>query len=191
MNILFNLKFLFVIAILLIIIGLSINSESSIKVEVNGEVENPGIYEITTELRVEDILKEAGLTSNTDTSTLNLSRKVYDEMVIIVPSKEEITELKVEKKIYKLIDNECVCPRLINDICVELEAPKDQIVAGKISINKATKEELMTLPGIGESKAEAIIEYRKLNPFNTIEEITNVKGIGKSIYEKIKDNISL
>ena len=62
----------------------------------------------------------------------------------------------------------------------------------KISLNHATKEELLTLTGIGESKANLIIEYRNQNGgFKTIEEIKNVKGIGDKMFEKIKDNITI
>lgn len=63
--------------------------------------------------------------------------------------------------------------------------------AVKISINSATLEELMTLKGIGESKARNIIEYREQNSFHALEDIMNVKGIGSKIFEKIKDHISL
>ena len=192
MNILFNFKILFILAIFLIVIGLSIPSEVAITVEVKGEVKNPGTYRVTEQKIVEDILKMAELTASSDTSQLNLSKKIYDEMVIIVPTKEEISNLKTNRQAYKLLENECVCPRIINDSCTPTIVPKDEIiVSSKISINMATKEELMTLSGLGESKALAIIEYREKNHFNSLEEIMNVKGIGKSIYEKIKDNISL
>ena len=59
-----------------------------------------------------------------------------------------------------------------------------------ININTASLEELTTLKGIGEQKAQKIIEYRKKTPFNTKEQIMEVSGIGKSIYDKIKDNIT-
>lgn len=63
---------------------------------------------------------------------------------------------------------------------------------GKLSINKATKEELMNLPGIGETKAKAIIEYREAyGGFLSIEEITEVKGIGEATLNKFKDRIKL
>ena len=191
MNILFNFKFLFICSIFLIVIGLSLSNETTINVEVKGEVKYPGVYKISDEKIVEDILNMAELTEYSDISEINLGKKVYDEMVIMIPTKEEIKSLELTGS-YKLIEQKCVCPKLVNDSCVSLTAPNDEIVTDKkISLNNATKEELMTLPGIGESKALLIIEYRKANRFNSIEEIMNVKGIGKSIYEKIKDLISL
>ncbi len=62
-------------------------------------------------------------------------------------------------------------------------------IYGLININTADKETLMLLSGIGEKRATDIIEYRKLNPFNRIEEITNISGIGEKTFEKIKDKI--
>ncbi|MBP3223691.1 MAG: DUF655 domain-containing protein [Campylobacter sp.] len=61
----------------------------------------------------------------------------------------------------------------------------------EINLNTATKDELMALPGIGEAKADAIIEYRKNNKFNSIDEIKNIKGIGEKRFEAIKDDLSV
>ena len=193
MNILFNLKFLLTLGILVIIIGLSFNSKSGIKVEVKGYVNKPGVYEIYDDLVVEDVINLAGgLKENANIETINLSKKVYDEMVIIISSNEEISDLKNQGTSIKYIEKDCICPRLINDSCITVTPSQDDInLSTKISINNATLEDLITLPGIGEAKARDIIEYRKKNKFKTLEEIMNIKGIGKSIYEKIKDKISL
>lgn len=78
--------------------------------------------------------------------------------------------------------------KLIHEDVVVIPKVQNQT---KISINCATKEQLMTLPGIGESKADKIIQYRNQYSFKTIEDIMNVKGIGQKIFDKMKDNICL
>ncbi len=64
-------------------------------------------------------------------------------------------------------------------------------MSGKININNASKEQLMTLKGVGEEIAGRIIEYRKAQPFKTIEDLMNVKGIGQKRFEKLKDFITV
>ena len=76
-----------------------------------------------------------------------------------------------------------------NDACIESSESNSN---GLININTASKEELMTLTGIGESKANDIINYRNTNgPFKSIEEITKVSGIGDNIHSQIKENITV
>ena len=116
-------------------------------------------------------------------------------MVVIVYSKNEVNRFKTESKSTNITD---VCPK-VNDACPKTEpntlketSKKNESNSGKISINSATLEDLQTLNGIGKSKAEAIINYRKENGnFKTIEEIKNVSGIGESAFAKIKDNITI
>ena len=157
-------------------------------------VVNSGVVEIDSNSRVIDALNEAGgLLDGSNTEYLNLSKKLKDGDVIIVYSNEYIESLKKEKVIY--IELPCECPDKINDGCITNEIVNEEINSKSntlISINTGTKEELMTLPGIGESKADAIIKYRnESNGFNTLEDIMNVSGIGEAAYSKIKDYIRL
>ncbi len=167
-----------------------------IDVEIKGYVNKPGVYEIENDSVVNDlIIKAGGLTSNADISVINLARNLSNEDVVIIYSNEEIAEMKEGSTSVKYIDKECVCPIIDNSALfnkVITNAEGIIIDTGKVSLNSATIEELMTLPGIGESKAKLIIEYRSNNKgFKEIEEIKNVKGIGSSIYEKIKDYLTL
>lgn len=172
------------------------NNIDNIKVEIKGAVINPGVYTLNKDSTISELVKKAsGLESNADISVTNMAKRLEDEDVVIIYSKDEINEMKKGNTSVKYVDKECICP-MINNVSLFDEAVTnlDGIIidTGKVSLNSATKEELMTLPGIGESKANLIIEYRENNNgFKTIEEIMNVKGIGKSMYEKIKGYIIL
>lgn len=161
------------------------------KVDIKGEILTPGIYTLKSNSRVIDVIEmSGGLTENADTSVINLSKKITDEMVIIIYSKSEVKDFKKTKETEKIVQEKCVKKdenALKNDACIT-----DSVkISGKVSINTATKEELMTLTGIGDSKAEDIIKYREENgPFKTIEDIKNVSGIGDSLFAKIKENIT-
>lgn len=167
-----------------------------IKVEIKGSVIKPGVYTLNDNSTVAELIEKAsGLDKDADISVTNLAKKLKDEDVVIIYNEAEIDEMRKGSTAVKYIDKECKCP-IINNVSLFDEAITnlDGIIidTGKISLNSATKEELMTLPGIGESKANSIIEYReKNNGFKTTEDIMNVKGIGKAMYEKIKDYIIL
>ena len=141
-------------------------------VDIKGEVNNPGTYKLNKDERVIDVVNLAGgFTNNADSSSINLSEKVSDEMLIIIPSIEEDQEVVIEEK----------KPKEVNEV-------KD----GKVSINNGSIDELMTIKGIGLTKAKSIIEYRnKVGKFKSIDEIMYVSGIGKATFEKIKDFIKV
>lgn len=170
-----------------------------VKVDVKGMVKMPGVYEIDENSRVIDAINiSGGLIDGANTSYINLSKKVTDEMIIIVYSNEEIESFKEDKKEIIYVEKECECPDNINDACISENKESDKTVNTKentdnlVSINSGTKEELMTLDGIGESKAQAIIDYRLKNGnFLNLEDLMNVSGIGEKAYSKIKDNIKL
>lgn len=169
------------------------NNIKEIMVDVKGEVVNKGIYKLKVGSRVIDAINMAGgITEKGDTSVLNLSKKLKDEMVIIVYSYYEVEHFKETKEEENIIQNNCVngVDGINNDACINDKTNNPENTT--ISINTATQEQLQTLPGIGEEKAKSIIEYRNNNGgFKTIEDIKNVSGVGDSIFEKIKDHITL
>ena len=141
--------------------------DEKIFVDVKGAVKHPGVFETTKDKRVKDLIEEAGgLLDDADTSTLNLSQKVKDQMIIYV--------LKHGEK-----------PKQISD-------SSSSSNTDVININTANKEQLMKISGVGKTKAEAIISYREKNgDFKKKEDITKVRGIGKATFEKIKDKIEV
>ena len=139
----------------------------TIVIDIKGEVNNPGSYEIENGKRIKDAIEKAGgLKSTANIENINLSEKLQDEMLIIIPNNEEQIQEKQENK-YEVKDS-------------------------KISINNATANELTAISGLGKSKAQSIVEYRNKNgKFNKLEDITKVSGIGIKTFEKIKNYIKL
>ena len=178
------------------------------KVDIKGAVKQSGVYELKSNARVIDVINLAGgLLENADTSVTNLSKYIKDEMVIVIYTKEEVANFNVVIKEEEEEESKCIIYNEIiqNDSCKEniinpseedLEKDKDDNtnveVDTKISINTADIELLMTIPGIGESKAKSIIEYREQEGlFNIIEDSRNVSGIGEKLFESIKDYITI
>lgn len=155
-----------------------------IKIDIKGAIKRPGIYELDKDTRVIDAINiSGGLLNNADTSTINLSKKLTDEMVIIIYTKEEIEKNKKQEIQTVYIEKECICPKLEEN---------DAEISKLININIASLDELQTLNGVGESKAQQIIEYREnIAPFTKIEDVMNVTGIGKTLFEKFKDQITI
>ena len=133
----------------------STTQETVIFVDIKGAVKNPGVYQMKVGDRVKDALDAAGgLTEEADSQKVNLAKRLEDQMVIVVPKVGEEAEA-------------------IPAGATSKEASKE----GKVNINTATVEELKTLKGVGEKKAEAIIEYRKKNgSFKTKEDLMKVRG---------------
>ena len=169
-----------------------------IYVDVKGEVANPGVYKLNNGSRVIDAVKESGgVTKKANTRFINLSKLLNDGDVIVVYSTEEIENAKKENIVY--IETPCVCEEVKNDACYkDVDEDSDNKSQNtttnntKININTATLEELKTLSGIGDAKANAIIEYRTKNGnFKSIEDLVNVSGISESLFSKIKENITV
>ena len=146
----------------------STTQETVIFVDIKGAVKNPGVYQMKVGDRVKDALDAAGgLTAEADSQKVNLAKRLEDQMVIVVPKVgEEAEEIPAG------------------------ETRKEATKEGKVNINTATVEELKTLKGVGEKKAEAIIEYRKKNgSFKTKEDLMKVRGIGKKLFESFEERI--
>lgn len=142
--------------------------EQQVTVDISGEVNEPGVYQLSEGSRVVDLVALAeGFTSQADTSyvyqSLNLASKLEDSQKVYIPSLEESFLAQENDQLFAVGQN-------------------------KISINTASLEELMTLVGVGESRAAKIIENR---PFSSIEELISEKIISQSIYEDNEQKIIL
>lgn len=160
-------------------------AKETIRVDVKGMVKKAGVYELAKDSIVNDAIKKAGgLTSKADTTNVNLSKSLTNEMVIYIPKKEEVTKSTVNDA---LVDKSNSVGFIDNESSNETTN-----TTTKVNINTATLKDLITLNGIGESKAQAILEYRTKNGnFKTLEDLKKVSGIGEAAYEKIKDNICI
>ena len=160
------------------------DTSESVYVDIKGSVKKPGVYKVDKTSIVNDVIKLAGgFTKNAYTKNINLSKHVSDEMVIYVFSKKDFTTTTEKNEV-------SFTTEVINyDNCITTtkEATKSDIV----NINTASKEELMSISGIGASKADLIIAYRLEHKFSKIEDIMNVSGIGESLFEKIKKYITV
>lgn len=137
-----------------------------IVVHISGQVHNPGVVKLEPGARVIDAVNAAGgLKNDADLDKINLAKKLQDEDKIYIP------------KIGEDIDENL------------LDFQNSAEDGNKININTCTKEELMSLPGIGEVLADRIIQYREKTPFKKVEDLMNVSGIGEKKFESIKDMI--
>ena len=175
------------------------NKESKVAkyyIDIKGFVKKPGVYEVTADNIVNDCIKLAGgLLKNADTTTINLSKKVSSEMVIYIPKKEEVIKTTTNTTVTKdqEIPNDAVASdNNKSNSSISKDNNPQTPNRPLVNINTATIQELTTLSGIGEAKAQDIIDYRTLNGnFKTIEDIKNVSGIGEALYAKIKDYITV
>ena len=159
--------------------------EEMIIVHVSGEVKEPGIVKLKEGERIADAIEKAGgATDDADLSKLNLAYVLEDGVKVRIPKKNE------EENAGEYVSEESG-EEVIQEGSVEAEE-NTQTTSKVVNINKANQEELMTLPGIGESTAQKIIDYRKENGnFQTIEDIKNVSGIGDSKFNQIKSLIKV
>ena len=157
--------------------------------DIKGAVKRPGVFSFKEGERVIDAIEKAGgLAKNGTTANINLSQKLKNEMVIYIFTKSELTTKKSTTT--TTTTTPCKCETIEVNNCIDKEETNSS--NNLININTASVEALSTLPGIGESKANAIISYRNENGnFKTIEDIKNVSGLGDALFAKIKDYITV
>lgn len=175
-------------------------SSEIIVVYVCGAVEKPGVVKLKAGSRVfEAIEKAGGMTSEADSVYLNLAGGLTDGVKVYVPTLEETKEGQVagdtfddsipSKNASKNAGSSSNDTGVTNSVDSGVSSKND---GSLVNINTATKEELMTLPGVGESKANSIIKYRDDNGgFRTIEDIMNITGIKEGLFNKIKEKITV
>ena len=169
-------------------------TNESIYVEVKGAVQNPGVYAMNEQDLINDAINLAGgFLDNAYTDNINLSKKVTDELVIFVYTEKEYqnsthsntTSSNNDYQIDNALKNKV-------SIITSDSTNSDTKTSNLININLASITELMTLPGIGETKANNIISYREENGFfKAIEEIKNVSGIGDATFDQFKALITV
>lgn len=152
---------------------LSSEEDKMLVVHLCGAVNNPGVYELEIDSRIIDgINKAGGFTEKASRDSLNLAMELTDGSRVYVPTVEEAKE------------EEYLQPQYISGNA----GTEDK----RVNINTADADKLMTLSGIGKTRAEAVIAYRQEHgPFKTTEEIMNVSGIGKASFEKLKEEITV
>lgn len=145
-------------------------SSSNITVYINGEVKSPGVYKLEQDSRLEDLVKASGgFTNEANSYKLNLAKKLKDEDYVYVDRK---------------LDNENVQLKGGEQVKISENA--------KININTANKEELKTIPGVGDVTAQKIMDYREQNGgFSSVEDLKNIDRIGDKTLEKIRDKVDV
>ncbi len=135
-------------------------------VYVAGEVRRPGVYTLPRGSRVKDAVDAAGgLTGRADPLAINLAERLHDQMKVVVPPRGALARPDPKASPSRATPS---TPKVVD-------------------LNTGTQQELESLPGIGPSKARAIIEYRtQKGPFRTPADVQKVPGIGPKLWERIR-----
>ena len=162
--------------------------DGKIVINVVGEVNNPGVVTLDEGARIIDAINAAGgKTDKADVSEINLAYILEDGIRLYIPSFSEVKEKKLENSTNSkdtISSDTGVSNIVMEEVAIEKNNTNE---VKKVNINKASKEELKQLSGVGDSIAQAIIDYRQENgKFNTIQDIKKVPGIGESKFNNIE-----
>lgn len=154
------------------------SSKTDLVVDVKGAVNKEGVYRLAADSRVTDAIKAAGgLTAQADKKSINLAQKISDEEVIYVANQGE--------------DISVISTPSPSSATTDASGSKEETTE-KINLNTATLADLQTISGIGQKRAQDIIDYRDNNGgFKSVDDLTNVSGIGEKTLEKLKSEVSV
>ncbi|MFC4651989.1 helix-hairpin-helix domain-containing protein [Lactococcus nasutitermitis] len=158
-------------------------NSQEMEVDLKGAVKNPAVYKVSSDMRVDDLIKMAGgMLPSADPKTVNLAAKLTDQEVVYVATTGENAPSVTASTTSTASPTDA---NSANDLTTSSESPK-------VNINTADLTELQTLSGIGAKKAQDIIDYRTQNgPFASVDDLQNVGGFGDKTIAKIKDSITL
>ncbi|WP_270235458.1 helix-hairpin-helix domain-containing protein [Streptococcus anginosus] len=147
-------------------------------VDVKGAVKNPGIYQLKKTSRINDAIQKAGgLTTDADSKSINLAQKLTDEAVVYVAT--------VGENAASVASNTGQSSTLGTS---EVASQK----GNKVNLNTANLSELQTVSGIGQKRAQDILDYREANgKFNSVDDLKNVSGVGAKTLEKLKEYVTV
>ena len=168
--------------------------KSKIVVHVTGAVKSPGVYYLSINARIHEAIEQAGgITDRADVHSLNLAATISDGQQINVPEIHQIPDVKQDPPISNAA-HEYTIPTSPDLSVTPQPSMRRSALSGesRININTATSQELQTLPRIGPALAQRIIEYRQIaGGFSTVDDLTNVRGIGEKTLEKIRHLVAV
>jgi DNA uptake protein ComE-like DNA-binding protein len=159
-------------------VGILIPTPAPVTFQVSGEVMRPGVYSLDGEPRVNDAIDAAGgLTPDADGSRLNLALRVRDGAKVVVPGIGSVEVLNSGDGVVEAAAGS-------GDSGISIGA-----VGGLIDLNTATKDQLIAIPGVGDVRADSIIEWRTNNLINSASDLLTISGIGPATVDAIRDHV--